>query len=282
MKLKMLAIAVAAMTLVGSAHADLSPSGSANGSLVLTAINITNNNWYMRDLGFFINTFLPSNITTASGDGGVTGDKTPATGLTLNGSNTTNFADASFATWLAGEGIANVRWQVTSNDSTGISATDRRRLIVSSANPNETFLNSNVTSFVNPANAGNLGGFFSQANPGATALSNTGTGYAANGLQGWGFGADSLATVGQGVDLFYAFRSSTTGGNEANAATFQKYFNATGNAVVTLAANGDFSYVLPGAPVGEVPLPASVWLMGAGLAAVGGFIRRRKVAEAQA
>lgn len=277
MKLKMLAIAVAAMTLVGSAHADLSPPGSANGSLVLTAINITNNNWYMRDLGFFINTFLPSNITTASGDGGVTGDKTPAAGLTLNASNTANFADASFSTWLAGEGAANVRWVVTANDSTGISATDRRRLIVSSANPNETFLNSNITSFVSTANAGSLTSFF-----GSSTLSNTGTGFVASGLTAFGFGTDALASVGQSVDLFYAFRSSTAGSGEANPATAQKYFNATGSALVTLSANGDFSYVLPGAPVGEVPLPASVWLMGAGLAAVGGFIRRRKAAEAQA
>ena len=274
MKLKLIAIAAAVLSMVGSANAALSVAGSNNGSLVLTAVNTTHGNWYMRDLGFFINSFLPSSITTASGDGGVTGDKTPAAGLTLNAGNTANFGDSSFSSWLTGEGQANVRWIVTANDSQGLTTTDRRRLIVSSANTNETFLNSNVTTFINTSNAGNLGAFF-----GTATLSTTGTILGAAGLNGFSFGADALANIGQGVDLFYAFRSGTTGG-EGNAAISQKFFNATGNAVVTLDANGDFSYVLAGVPVGEVPLPASVWLMGAGLAAVGGFVRRRRAAAA--
>jgi hypothetical protein len=273
MKLKMIAIAGAAMSMFGSAHADLSAPGAANGSFVLTAVNTANQNWYMRDLGFFINSFLPSNITTATGDGAVTGDKTPAAGLTLNASNTANFGDASFSTWLSAQTLADVKWIVTATDSTGISATDRRRMVVSSANANETFLNGNVTNFVGTPVAGSLTSFF-----GNNTLSTTGTLIGPTALAGFNLGADALAAVGQSVNLFYAFRSSTTGGGDTNAATSQKYFNATGNALVTLNANGDFSYVLAGAPVGEVPLPATVWLMGAGLAAVGGFIRRRKAA----
>lgn len=277
MKLKMLAIAIAAMSVVGTAQAALEPAGTANGDLVLTAYNITNNAWYMRDTGFNINTFLPSSITTLPGDGGLTGDKTPEAGLTLNAGNTATFADASFGTWLAGQGdvAANVRWMVTSVDTIGTSNTDRRRMIVSSANNNEVILNSNLDSFFAGSGAGNLGAFFG-ANPPGT-LSNTGTGMSAYIVGGAGLGADARATIGGTASLFYAVRSTGTGSTTLNT-TQTRYGNTTGFATVSLDSAGNFSYLLEGAPVGEVPLPASVWLMGAGLAGIGGFIRRRKAA----
>jgi len=43
---------------------------------------------------------------------------------------------------------------------------------------------------------------------------------------------------------------------------------------VTLASNGDLTYVAPSA----VPVPAAAWLLGSGLLAMGGAIRRRKAA----
>jgi hypothetical protein len=90
-------------------------------------------------------------------------------------------------------------------------------------------------------------------------------------------GADGLALLDQAASLFYFSRSTGTG-STTTAANATQFGNATGFATVTLASNGDFSYSLAGPEVAAVPVPAAAWLLGSGLLAMGGAIRRRKAA----
>lgn len=269
MKLKLIAIAAAALSLTGVAHADLTGTFENNGSVTLLAVDITNLNWYIRDTGFLMNDFLPSTVTTLSGDGSVTGNKTPEAGLTLDKTNTASFADASFSGWVAAQTAAsNIRWVMGSYDNVGTSTTTNvKRMISSSANPAESIQNSNVDTYISSGSGGGLSSFF-----GVGTLSKTGTAGNAFFLNAFGLGVDAMASLDTNASLYYAARNPATGSGAIQAA-ITKYGNSSGFATVSLASNGDFTY-----QVSAVPLPASVWLMGAGLVAVGGMVRRRKAA----
>jgi hypothetical protein len=281
LKMKLVAVAAALASLAGGAHADLT-SGSTvnNGSFSLLAFNTVSRDWYIRDLGYLLNSFLPSSITTTAGDGSVTGDKTPDAGLLINGSVQSNFSDAAFATWFASQTASDVRWMVGSYDQVSSSSTtSQRRAIVSSKNPAEDFTNANLDSFVATANYGGLASFF---NPGG--LSKTGTnifGQADTGANG-GLTLETLGTVGDSQSLFYAVRSAFTG-SSSNAATVTRFGNSENFATITLQANGDLIYSLAAASTTPpVPLPPALWMMGAGLVAIGGMVRRRRAAALQA
>lgn len=281
LKFKLAAVAAALATLAGGAHADLT-SGTTqnNGSFSLLAFNTVTLDWYIRDLGFLMNSFLPSSITTSVADNNqginsgvaAVGDKTPEAGLLLNGSNTANFSDATFSTWLGTQNAANVKWMAGSYDIQSVSSTQNsRRLIASSTRSNEDFLNAQVDAFTGTGLWGGLASFF---NPGG--LSKTGTLMNAAALTGFQSGV-GLADVGQSANLFYAVRNGFTGGTgPTNFANTTAYGNSGGLATVLLTADGEFSYSL--APAAVVPLPPALWLMGAGLVAVGGMVRRRRAA----
>lgn len=273
LKLKMIAVAAAMASLAGAAHADLTPASTNDGSLVLVAFDTVSRDWYMRDLGTFMNSFLPNSVTTLSGDGAVSGNKTPEAGLTLNSGNTTNFGDASFSGWLANVTSANVRWFVSSIDSQGTGTTTNvKRMITSSANAGEVATNGNLDGYIASGNAGALTTFF-----GTGTLSKTGTGDAAPAWDtNFNLGADGLATLDQGVGLFYFSRSFGTGSTTVQSNKTQ-FGNSLNLASVTLESDGDFSYILAPA-VAAVPVPAAVWMMGSGLLALGGAARRRKAA----
>ena len=72
LNLKMIAVAAAMVSMTGAANAALATGN--NGSVALAAFNTVTNDWYIRDTGFLLNSFLPSSVTTLSGDGSVTGD----------------------------------------------------------------------------------------------------------------------------------------------------------------------------------------------------------------
>ena len=271
LKLKMIAIAAALASLAGGAQADISTDNTQNGSMVLTVFNQLTKAWYIRDLGFTIDTFLPTGIAASVGGGGslLVGNRTPEAGLQLNAGNTANFSDAAWGTWFSAQTANDLRWNVTAGDNLLPVA----RMITSSANLLETATNGNVTNFSSSGNYGTAQGFFNPAT--LSRFDSTGaTPYQASLDSNFLLGADGLATIGQDVGLFYFARISGTTGAAANGGAFG---NSLNKAVVSLAANGDFSYTLAPA-VAEVPLPAAAWMMGAGLMAIGGMIRRRKAA----
>jgi hypothetical protein len=273
LKLKSIAIAAAMASLAGAAHADIVTTGTQNGDLYLYAFDTVSRNWYIRDLGYNINTFLPSQITTLSGDGSITGDKTPNSGLTINKTSAAAFGDSSFADFVAANTAANIRWSVgaidsQSNGSTAATSTNRARVIISSANPNETSQNANIDNYIGTGRAGGLGGA-----AGVFTLSTTKANASAEFDNNFGYGTDSLASLGSSASLFYFQRSRGTLGSTENAgaAPFGRYGNANGFATVTLASNGDFTYAAP------VPEPSAFWMLGAGLMGVAGLVRRRKI-----
>jgi len=287
---KMMAIAAALASLAGASQAALTSGTTVNnGSMALVAYNTSNNNWYIRDLGYLLNSFLPTGVTTLAGDGSVAGSRTPAAGLTINSTGAggatanANFADSSFSTWFTAQGATrqdDVVWMVGAYDQVSSSSTsNQRRMVVSSTNGSETSLNSNLDSFVSSSFFGGL-----QTSFGSATLSQTGLG--SNGALAIGDGSFqagvSLGAVGSAQNLFYVVRSAYTG-SSTNAATTTAFGNATGLATITLGADGEVVYSLAGpAEVSAVPVPAAAWLLGSGLLAMGASARRRRAAAAQA
>jgi hypothetical protein len=273
--LKMIAVAAAMVSVAGAANAALATGN--NGSLAIAAFNTSTNDWYIRDTGFLLNSFLPNSVTTLSGDGGVTGDRTPSAGLTLNASNTSGFAtDATWSSFIAGQTLADIRWFVSAVDSSGTTtASNVKRFITSSANASETATNGNLDGYISSANAGGLATVYGSGSNGAMSSWAAATSSAAPGAWATNFtlGADGLASFGDSVGLFYFARSTGTG-STTSAATKTQFGNVNGYATVSLAANGDLTYIAPAA----VPVPAAAWLLGSGLLAMGGAIRRRKAA----
>lgn len=269
LKLKMIAAAVAMVSAAG-ANAALVDASTGNGSVSLIAFNQSTGDYYIRDLGFLLNDFLPSSITTRPGDGAVTGTRTPEAGLTLNGSNTPNFSDASFSSWVGSQNTADIRWMVTGSDSTANSgAQSVRRALVSSINPAEVATNGNVDGYT--AASGNLSVLF-----GSATLSMTGTGAPDSFGTNFSLGADGLASLNQSASLFYFARTTYTGSTTVQSERTQ-YGNSAGFATITLESDGDVVYALAPA-VSAVPVPAAAWLLGSGLLGLGGIVRRRKAA----
>ena len=158
---KMIAIASAMVSMAGAAHADLQAPGSNNGSVAIAAFNTVTRAFYIRDTGFLLNSFLPTGVTTLSGDGSVAGNRTPEAGLVLDKTNTASFADASFSGWLAGQNTADVKWFVSSFDAAGTqTATNIKRMMTSSLNLAESAFNSNIDQYVSSGKGGGLGTIF--------------------------------------------------------------------------------------------------------------------------
>ena len=264
--LKVIASAVT-LAAAGAAQADIVGANLGNSSLVITAFNVVTNAYYVRDTGFLLNTFLPSSVTTLSGDGGVTGDKTPESGLTLDKTNTSSFADSAFSTWLSGQASGDIRWTAVASDSQSTSATNVSRAVLALSTP-VTVSNGTLTNAVTQVSA--------FAGPTGLTGSITGSGIPNSWKGNLILQGQTLGTLDNASSLYYFARNF--GALSGSAANTTQFGNSTGFAQVLLASNGDFSYTLAGAPVGAVPVPAAAWLMGSGLLAIGGAVRRRKAA----
>ncbi len=272
--MKMIAVAAAMASMVGAAQADIVTNPTNNGTLVIGAVNTVTKDWYLRDTGLTLNQFLPSNVTTLSGDGSITGSKTPGTGLVLDKTTNAGFADAAFSTWFGAQAPADVRWFVSANDNIGsATATNVKRFIASSANPSQAATNATVDNYTASGNGGGLGSFFNPQAPGT--LSVTGTLANPNFGTNFVFGGAGLTTVGTDSALFYVARTVGTGSTSAPI-TLNGYSNGAGRAVISLNTAGDFAYTLAPEGVSAVPVPAAAWLLVSGLTAMGGAARRRK------
>ena len=62
LKLKMIAVAAAMVATAGSANAAIVGDFTQDGTLVVQAFNTVTNAYYIRDLGFTINSFLPTGV----------------------------------------------------------------------------------------------------------------------------------------------------------------------------------------------------------------------------
>ena len=275
---KMIAAAAALVVAAGGAHADIVTQGQS-GALALYAFNQVTQAYYIRDLGYTMNTFLPSTVTTSVADGGgsaVTGDKTPVAGLTLDKTtNTANFADTtgSWATFVAGATLSDILWAVSSSDSLGVNAAQGVvRLITTSVNA-PAITNGQINNYISTGAAGGLATLFNPTDNGLSAV--FASGRPSGMVNNFGLGAGGLTSLDADAGLWYYTRT-TSGTAGASIAANEVQFGNGNFALVRLEADGDFSYTL--APAAAVPLPAAAWMMGAGLLGIGGMIRRRRAA----
>lgn len=270
LKLRALAIAAAMATVAGAAHADLTPAPAGNSSFAMVAFNVVTNSYYVRDLGYTLNTFLPSSITTLAGDGGVTGDKTPEFGA-----NITFSSDANWSSWIAGQNLADIRWTVAAGDAASANASQgvARALVALSTTPSVTITNNVVRGSV--ASSSGVSGLAGQNNP--MGASTTGATVIPSVLSNNGFGAETLSLLDTASSLFYYVATASTGAS-TTAAIATQFGNSAGFATLTLTAAGLLTYALAPASVGAVPLPAAAWLMATGLLGIGSRVRRRQQA----
>jgi hypothetical protein len=276
LNLKMIAVA-AAMVASGVSNAAFVPgsSGTGNSTLGLLVWNTGTSAYYMRDLGYTLNTFLPTGgaSITGTGETGATFDKTPAAGLVINGTNKAEFAaDAAFGSWITGQTLTDIKWLVMASDTLGsASGVNTAREVVSFAQ-GSTFTNVSVGAIT--TGAGAMNGQFASGNISVTGTLSPAQLNSANGS--FINQAGKATTLGGNADLYYFTRNNAGTGTAATGLN-QQYANATGAAVLTLSTSGDLSYTLAGASA--VPVPAAVWLLGSGLMALGAAARRRKAAS---
>lgn len=291
MKLNLKVIAAAAaMAAASGAHADLTANNTGNSSLAFVAFNAVTNSYYYRDLGYALNSFLPNAVTTTPADGGgssVTGDKTPEAGFNQV------WGPGNFATWLAGQASqGDVRWTIAAGDSaTTAGTTNLTRALVSFATgSSSTATNTSVRTATNVANG--LSGLISQNGAtlgydaigvGPGAVNGVGGSVPLGFLSNNGFGSSTLSLLGGVANLFYY--TTTTGGGAlgSTSASSTGFSNTLNTATLSLATNGVLTYNLDAADApAAVPVPAAAWLLGSGLLAFGGMVRRRKASAAAA
>ena len=273
--LKMIA-AAAALVAVSSAHADFAGNNTAGtgSTFALVAFNTTTGSYYARDLGYTLNSFLPSSVTTSAPDGGVTGTQTPEAG------NTITWAAGTFSSWLAGQTSGAIAWTVAAGDNliAGGATNQARALVALSAAPAVTVTNTLVRGAV--TNANGVGGLANQNFVGSPFYDTTGNTVIPSFFNNNGFGVGTLNSLNAAASLFYYSTTAATG-SSTTAANVSSFSNSLNTATLTLASSGVLTYDLQPA-VSPVPLPAAAWLMGSGLVGLAGMFRRRKAAAAAA
>lgn len=282
LKLKLAAVAAAvASAFAVPAHA-LVDGANNNGSLFLSVWDASNGGTWsgVYDLGYQINSFLPSGVSVVSNNGGpATGDKTPDAGLHLT------FNVSSLLGSYSGS-LSNLSWDVVAADSSSATPTlNTRRLVTTVAQGTTSSVpltNSGLSTVT--GNVGSSATFYNTA--GCSAGSNAGNSCTSTdtGSNFWagnvGFLNLSVAgAIGSALNMLYVAQNGTNSGSTSLQPTSQLFANSVGLATWTLGSNGTLSYDVAAVPAG-VPLPAAAWLFGSGLLGIVGISRRRKLAAA--
>ena len=268
-------------TCAGSAAATITLGNSQGGSsLFLSVWDNARQVSYTRNLGYTLNTFLPSGLTTLATDGSpygtpVTGDKTPAAGSSI----VFALGNTLFETPFAGSNVVRLRWDVAAYDNLSNSEAGLSRAITTAlAAPQAA--NSGIDKHRHgrldvPRSADLRFGYRHgrrghRLRPRPPFLSRQ----RQLGKQPERRGIESAASGLTGTIDFYYLARSTEAGASPDAAKVLPY-GANGLAATwSLATDGTATYTLA-----AVPLPASAWLFMAGLSAFAGLVRRRKAAK---
>jgi len=269
-----------ALALSGQASASLTQANTPGGSsLTLSVWDSVLGLGYTRNLGFVLNSFLPSGFTTLPNDGTVTGtavmgDKTPAAGLNLSFP-----GDALFGSTFGQSDAANISWNIVAVDNQSSAGSGLSRVITTTnGSPGTTnagmgLIGGGYTTYTNALLAQTTIGSVSVNSAAITDSSLE----SFAGRPTWGGplnGGLQQSSIGTGyggtLDFYYLARTQVSGVNSTLANKLQ-FANEAGPASWTLASDGTATYA-----VSAVPLPAAVWLMGSGLVAVLAAARRRK------
>jgi hypothetical protein len=269
-KIRTLALA-ATLVYAGSASAAFDNAASGNSALIFSAWDSTTGASYTRGLGFNLNEFLA-----------------PGPGFQ-------SFTADSLFTTTFGSSISSgtFRWNVVGADSNLITTTvgdpgaANRHRTVSTSTVNFAGLPV-LTRGQNNQAALNMDAYLQKVNNfcGGSTGTNTGSCNSLNPSEAWNINNGSMAwgnglgvaagfnTAGAiGQSLFMMFASGT--GTTTSVVQEQTSFGGIPR-VWTLAGDGTLTW--NETAVGEIPVPAAVWLLASGLLGFAGVSRRKKVA----
>jgi hypothetical protein len=256
MKLKTKLVAAALSLLAAApASAALVNTSGGNSSLFLTAWNSSVS--YTRDLGTTLDGFLGS-----------------------AGSSATFAGDALFTT-LFGNSATPVSWNIVAGDQTYTANVNPARLLVTGA------YGSTVTATRTGVGVANNAINTEVGNMNAAGCSTSLSCQVANGAPGdgslntWGTNVgggitfNNTGVLGTTAQLGFYLLTALNANNAAlTSSVTPTTFSANGtNSYWTLASNGTATWNV--ASVGEVPVPAAVWLLGSGLLGLVGVGRRK-------
>jgi hypothetical protein len=235
-----------------------------NGSLFLAVWDASNNKSYVRDLGTYIDSFLPATVAPAAGY-----------------STTFTAATSAFTTQFGASTASNIRWAVIGADA--IDSDGSARYVTTLASGVPYTLNSGGIRQLTANASGYMGDLI------ANVLNEAD--WAVDGAEYVSVGKTSTDAAGSLIaaplNLFlsnsvssnygsaYFWLGTAAGTNGDNDAASWTQYSSGSLATVTLASDGTLSYSVSAVPT-QLPGPAAAWLMASGLAAMGVAAKRRK------